>query len=283
MEPIIKTENLCFEYKNEESGEVTEVLKNVSAEIKKGEFVAVLGHNGSGKSTFAKHINAILMPKSGKVFVDGIDTSLPDRLLDIRKIAGMVFQNPDNQMVANIVEDDVAFAPENLGVPQAEIRRRVDNALKAVNMSAFVKHAPHMLSGGQKQRIAIAGVLAMEPQIIILDEPTAMLDPGGRREIMETLIKLNREREITVLLITHYMDEAALADRVLVMDNGEIKMSGTPSEIFVQVERLRSLGLDTPQTTELVYDLKKRGIDIKQDVLSVDDCADEILRLWRAR
>ena len=195
----------------------------------------------------------------------------------------MVFQNPDNQMVANIVEDDVAFAPENLGVPQAEIRRRVDNALKAVNMSAFVKHAPHMLSGGQKQRIAIAGVLAMEPQIIILDEPTAMLDPGGRREIMETLINLNREREITVLLITHYMDEAALADRVLVMDNGEIKMSGTPSEIFVQVERLRSLGLDTPQTTELVYDLKKRGIDIKQDVLSVDDCADEILRLWRAR
>lgn len=283
MEPIIKTENLCFEYKNEESGEVTEVLKNVSAEIKKGEFVAVLGHNGSGKSTVAKHINAILMPKSGKVFVDGIDTSLPDRLFDIRKIAGMVFQNPDNQMVANIVEDDVAFAPENLGVPQVEIRRRVDNALKAVNMSAFVKHAPHMLSGGQKQRIAIAGVLAMEPQIIILDEPTAMLDPGGRREIMETLIKLNREREITVLLITHYMDEAALADRVLVMDNGEIKMSGTPSEIFVQVERLRSLGLDTPQTTELVYDLKKRGIDIKQDVLSVDDCADEILRLWRAR
>ena len=283
MEPIIKTENLCFEYKNEESGEVTEVLKNVSAEIKKGEFVAVLGHNGSGKSTFAKHINAILMPKSGKVFVDSIDTSLPDRLFDIRKIAGMVFQNPDNQMVANIVEDDVAFAPENLGVPQTEIRRRVDNALKAVNMSAFVKHAPHMLSGGQKQRIAIAGVLAMEPQIIILDEPTAMLDPGGRREIMETLIKLNREREITVLLITHYMDEAALADRVLVMDNGEIKMSGTPSEIFVQVERLRSLGLDTPQTTELAYDLKKRGIDIKQDVLSVDDCADEILRLWRAR
>lgn len=283
MGPIIRTENLCFEYKNEESGEVTEVLKNVSVEIKKGEFVAVLGHNGSGKSTFAKHINAILMPKSGKVFVDGIDTSLPDRLFDIRKIAGMVFQNPDNQMVANIVEDDVAFAPENLGVPQAEIRKRVDNALKAVNMSAFAKHAPHMLSGGQKQRIAIAGVLAMEPQIIILDEPTAMLDPGGRREIMETLINLNREREITVLLITHYMDEAALADRVLVMDNGEIKMSGTPFEIFVQVERLRSLGLDTPQTTELVYDLKKRGINIKQDVLSVDDCADEILRLWRAR
>lgn len=283
MEPIIKTENLCFEYTNEESGEMTEVLKNVSAEINKGEFVAVLGHNGSGKSTFAKHINAILTPKSGKVFVDGIDTSVPDRIFDIRKIAGMVFQNPDNQMVANIVEDDVAFAPENLGVPQEEIRKRVDDALKAVNMSAFAKHAPHMLSGGQKQRIAIAGVLAMEPQIIILDEPTAMLDPGGRREIMETLIKLNRDRKITVLLITHYMDEAALADRIIVMDDGEIKMTGTPTEIFVQVDRLRALGLDTPQTTELVYDLKKDGIDIKQDVLSIDECAGEILRLWRAR
>ena len=283
MSEIIKLEGVSFSYSDSEDDKKIDIFKDLDLSIEKGSFVAVLGHNGSGKSTFAKHINAILMPKSGKVFVDGIDTSLPDRLFDIRKIAGMVFQNPDNQMVANIVEDDVAFAPENLGVPQAEIRRRVDNALKAVNMSAFVKHAPHMLSGGQKQRIAIAGVLAMEPQIIILDEPTAMLDPGGRREIMETLINLNREREITVLLITHYMDEAALADRVLVMDNGEIKMSGTPSEIFVQVERLRSLGLDTPQTTELVYDLKKRGIDIKQDVLSVDDCADEILRLWRAR
>ncbi len=283
MKPIIKAENICFEYTNEESGEVTEVLKNVSAEIKEGEFIAVLGHNGSGKSTFAKHINAILVPKSGRMYVDGIDTAAADKLFDIRKTAGMVFQNPDNQMVANIVEDDVAFAPENLGVPRAEIRRRVDDALKAVNMSAFAKHAPHMLSGGQKQRIAIAGVLAMEPRIIILDEPTAMLDPGGRREIMETLIKLNRESGITVVLITHYMDEAALADRIIVMDSGEIKMTGTPSEIFVQTERLRSLGLDTPQTTELAYDLKKDGVNINQDVLSVDECADEILRLWRAR
>ena len=271
MEPIIKTENLCFEYKNEESGEVTEVLKNVSAEIKKGEFVAVLGHNGSGKSTFAKHINAILMPKSGKVFVDGIDTSLPDRLFDIRKIAGMVFQNPDNQMVANIVEDDVAFAPENLGVPQAEIRRRVDNALKAVNMSAFVRHAPHMLSGGQKQRIAIAGVLAMEPQIIILDEPTAMLDPGGRREIMETLINLNREREITVLLITHYMDEAVRGDKVYVIDDGDLVMKGTPREIFVQVEKLKEYGLDVPQVTEVTYLLRKEGIDLPADILTVEE------------
>lgn len=283
MKPIIKAENICFEYTNEESGEVTEVLKNVSAEIKEGEFIAVLGHNGSGKSTFAKHINAILVPKSGRMYVDGIDTAAADKLFDIRKTAGMVFQNPDNQMVANIVEDDVAFAPENLGVPRAEIRRRVDDALKAVNMSAFAKHAPHMLSGGQKQRIAIAGVLAMEPRIIILDEPTAMLDPGGRREIMETLIRLNRESGITVVLITHYMDEAALADRIIVMDSGEIKMTGTPSEIFVQTERLRSLGLDTPQTTELAYDLKKDGVNINQDVLSVDECADEILRLWRAR
>ena len=279
MDAIIRFENVHYTY----PGDELESLCGIDLEIEKGSFVAVLGHNGSGKSTLAKHMNAILVPDEGRVTVCGIDTAEEERVIDVRRNVGMVFQNPDNQIVANVVEDDVAFAPENLGVPQAEIRRRVDNALKAVNMSDFVKHAPHMLSGGQKQRIAIAGVLAMEPQIIILDEPTAMLDPGGRREIMETLIKLNREREITVLLITHYMDEAALADRVLVMDNGEIKMSGTPSEIFVQVERLRSLGLDTPQTTELVYDLKKRGIDIKQDVLSVDDCADEILRLWRAR
>ena len=275
----ISFDHVSFSYK----ADAPNVLDDICLDIEAGQFVAILGANGSGKSTLAKHINALLAPTAGRVMVGGRDTHREEDVLAIREAAGMVFQNPDNQMVANIVEDDVAFAPENLGVPQAEIRRRVDNALKAVNMSAFVKHAPHMLSGGQKQRIAIAGVLAMEPQIIILDEPTAMLDPGGRREIMETLINLNREREITVLLITHYMDEAALADRVLVMDNGEIKMSGTPSEIFVQVERLRSLGLDTPQTTELVYDLKKRGIDIKQDVLSVDDCADEILRLWRAR
>ena len=280
MGTIIKAENLCFEYKNEESGEVTKVLKNVSAEVKRGEFLAILGHNGSGKSTFAKHINAVLTPNSGKMYVNGVDTSDESRLFDIRKTAGMVFQNPDNQMVANIVEDDVAFAPENLGVPREEIRRRVDSALAAVNMSAFAKHAPHMLSGGQKQRVAIAGVLAMEPEIIVLDEPTAMLDPGGRQEIIDTVRHLNREREITVVLITHYMDEAAQADRIIVMNDGEIAMEGTPSEIFPQVERLRSMGLDTPQATELAYELNRDGFDINTEVLSVDKCAEEILRLW---
>ncbi|MGN0179269.1 MAG: energy-coupling factor transporter ATPase [Monoglobaceae bacterium] len=280
MDTIIKAENLCFEYKNEESGEVTKVLKNVSAEVKRGEFLAILGHNGSGKSTFAKHINAVLTPNSGKMYVNGLDTSDESRLFEIRKTAGMVFQNPDNQMVANIVEDDVAFAPENLGVPREEIRRRVDSALAAVNMSAFSKHAPHMLSGGQKQRVAIAGVLAMEPEIIVLDEPTAMLDPGGRQEIIDTVRHLNREREITVVLITHYMDEAAQADRIIVMNDGEIAMEGTPSEIFPQVERLRSLGLDTPQATELAYELNRDGFDINTEVLSVDKCAEEILRLW---
>lgn len=280
MDTIIKAENLCFEYKNEESGEVTKVLKNVSAEVKRGEFLAILGHNGSGKSTFAKHINAVLTPNSGKMYVNGVDTSDESRLFEIRKTAGMVFQNPDNQMVANIVEDDVAFAPENLGVPREEIRRRVDSALAAVNMSAFSKHAPHMLSGGQKQRVAIAGVLAMEPEIIVLDEPTAMLDPGGRQEIIDTVRHLNREREITVVLITHYMDEAAQADRIIVMNDGEIAMEGTPSEIFPQVDRLRSLGLDTPQATELAYELNRGGFDINTEVLSVDKCAEEILRLW---
>lgn len=280
MDTIIKAENLCFEYKNEESGEVTKVLKNVSAEVKRGEFLAILGHNGSGKSTFAKHINAVLTPNSGKMYVNGLDTSDESRLFEIRKTAGMVFQNPDNQMVANIVEDDVAFAPENLGVPREEIRRRVDSALAAVNMSAFSKHAPHMLSGGQKQRVAIAGVLAMEPEIIVLDEPTAMLDPGGRQEIIDTVRHLNREREITVVLITHYMDEAAQADRIIVMNDGEIAMEGTPLEIFPQVEKLRSLGLDTPQATELAHELGRDGFDIDTEVLSVDKCAEEILRLW---
>lgn len=283
MDTIIKAENLCFEYKNEESGEVTKVLKNVSAEVKRGEFLAILGHNGSGKSTFAKHINAVLTPNSGKMYVNGLDTSDEGKLFDIRKTAGMVFQNPDNQMVANIVEDDVAFAPENLGVPREEIRRRVDSALAAVNMSAFAKHAPHMLSGGQKQRVAIAGVLAMEPEVIILDEPTAMLDPGGRQEIIDTVRHLNRERGITVVLITHYMDEAAQADRIIVMNDGEIAMEGTPSEIFPQVEKLRSLGLDTPQATELAYELNRDGFNINTEVLSVDKCAEEILRLWSVR
>lgn len=281
MDKIITAENLIFEYKDEETDAVTEVLKGISLDIKRGEFVAVLGHNGSGKSTFAKHLNAILTPTSGRVCVCGTDTSDEDKLFDIRRRVGMVFQNPDNQMVANIVEDDVAFAPENLGLPREEIRRRVDNALGAVNMSAFARHAPHMLSGGQKQRIAIAGVLAMEPEIIVLDEPTAMLDPAGRREVITTIKRLNRELGMTAVLITHYMDEAVRADRVIVMDSGRIVMDGKPAQIFPQVERLHSLGLDTPQATELAAELKKAGFDIDGVVLTVEDCVREIEKLWR--
>lgn len=281
MDKIITAENLIFEYKDEETDAVTEVLKGISLDIERGEFVAVLGHNGSGKSTFAKHLNAILTPTSGRVCVCGTDTSDEDKLFDIRRRVGMVFQNPDNQMVANIVEDDVAFAPENLGLPREEIRRRVDNALAAVNMSAFVRHAPHMLSGGQKQRIAIAGVLAMEPEIIVLDEPTAMLDPAGRREVITTIKRLNRELGMTAVLITHYMDEAVRADRVIVMDSGRIVMDGKPAQIFPQVERLHSLGLDTPQATELAAELKKAGFDIDGVVLTVEDCVREIEKLWR--
>lgn len=281
MDKIITAENLIFEYKDEETDAVTEVLKGISLDIERGEFVAVLGHNGSGKSTFAKHLNAILTPTSGRVCVCGTDTSDEDKLFDIRRRVGMVFQNPDNQMVANIVEDDVAFAPENLGLPREEIRRRVDNALAAVNMSAFAGHAPHMLSGGQKQRIAIAGVLAMEPEIIVLDEPTAMLDPAGRREVITTIKRLNRELGMTAVLITHYMDEAVRADRVIVMDSGRIVMDGKPAQIFPQVERLHSLGLDTPQATELAAELKKAGFDIDGVVLTVEDCVREIEKLWR--
>lgn len=283
METIIKAENLTFEYTDEEAGTSTKVLKGVSLEIKKGEFVAVLGHNGSGKSTFAKHLNSILLPTSGKVCVCGMDTADEDKLIEIRRRVGMVFQNPDNQMVANIVEDDVAFAPENLGMPSAEIRRRVDNALAAVNMTAFAKHAPHMLSGGQKQRVAIAGVLAMEPEIIVLDEPTAMLDPSGRNEVISTVKRLNRELGMTAVLITHYMDEAVRADRVIVMDDGRIQMDGTPKEVFPQVEKLHSLGLDTPQSTELAYLLRKEGFDIDGVVLTAEDCVEEIIKLWKSK
>ena len=281
MDNIIRTENLCFNYTDDETGETTCVLKDISLEIKRGEFIAVLGHNGSGKSTFAKHLNAILTPTSGKVWVGDIDTSDEKRLYDIRKMVGMVFQNPDNQMVANIVEDDVAFAPENLGVPREEIRKRVDTALATVNMSEFAMHAPHMLSGGQKQRVAIAGVLAMEPEIIVLDEPTAMLDPNGRREIIETVKRLNKEKNMTVVMITHYMEEAVEADRVIVIDNGKIEMDAPPIEVFPKVEKMKSLGLDTPQVTELAFLLKKNGFDIDSNVLSVGECADKIEQLWK--
>ncbi len=278
---IISIEKIFFDYKNEDTGEVHHVLKGVSADINAGEFLAVLGHNGSGKSTLAKHLNAILVPDSGRVTVDGIDTSDESNLFEIRRRVGMVFQNPDNQMVANIVEDDVAFAPENLGVPREEIRKRVDEALAAVNMSQFASHAPHMLSGGQKQRVAIAGVLAMQPEILVLDEPTAMLDPVGRREIIETIKRLNKEKGMTVVLITHYMDEAAEADRVIVMNKGKIEMEGKPIEIFPQVEKMKELGLDTPQATELAYLLKKQGLDIDNNVLTVDECADRIIELTK--
>ena len=278
MKDIITVDNLIFEYTDEDTGEKNRVLDNVSLNVKDGEFLAVLGHNGSGKSTLAKHFNAILLPSDGKVFVDGIDTSDESRLFDIRRRVGMVFQNPDNQMVATIVEEDVAFAPENLGVPREEIRERVDNALETVGMTAFKRHAPHMLSGGQKQRVAIAGVLAMQPEILVMDEPTAMLDPNGRAEIIQTIKKLNREMGMTVILITHYMDEAVQADRVIVVDSGHISMEGPPREIFPQVDRLVDLGLDTPQSTYLIYMLNKLGLDFNPRVLNDKECAEELIK-----
>lgn len=278
MKDIITVDNLIFEYTDEDTGEKNRVLDNVSLNVKEGEFLAVLGHNGSGKSTLAKHFNAILLPTDGKVFVDGIDTSDESRLFDIRRRVGMVFQNPDNQMVATIVEEDVAFAPENLGVPREEIRERVDNALETVGMTAFKRHAPHMLSGGQKQRVAIAGVLAMQPEILVMDEPTAMLDPNGRAEVIQTIKKLNREMGMTVILITHYMDEAVQADRVIVVDSGHISMEGAPRDIFPQVDRLVDLGLDTPQSTYLIYMLNKLGLDFNPRVLNDKECAEEIIK-----
>ena len=279
MEDIITVDNLIFEYTDEDTGEKNRVLDNVSLNVKEGEFLTVLGHNGSGKSTLAKHFNAILLPTDGKVFVDGIDTSDESRLFDIRRRVGMVFQNPDNQMVAALVEDEVAFAPENLGVEPKEIRRRVDECLEIVNMTKYAQSSPSKLSGGQKQRVAIASVLAMNPEILILDEPTAMLDPKGRSEVIKTIKMLNEEKDITVVLITHYMDEAAQADRTVVIDDGEIVLDGTPKEVFKNVEKLKSLGLDVPQVTELAYELRKMGIEISDDVLTVDECFDEIIRI----
>ena len=274
---IIRAEALRFSYTSAE-GVAPVVLDGVDLSIQEGTFVAVLGHNGSGKSTLAKHMNAILLPSGGKVYVDGIDTVDEDRLLDIRRTVGMVFQNPDNQIVANVVEEDVAFGPENLGVPTAEIRERVDSALKAVGMEEFVLHAPHHLSGGQKQRVAIAGVIAMEPACIVLDESTAMLDPSGRREVLDTVRKLNREKGITIVLITHHMDEAAMADRVVVMDNGRIVMDGAPRQVLTRMEELRSIGLDVPHTVELLQGLRQDGFDVPLDALSVEECAGAICR-----
>ena len=280
---MIETKNLSFIYREEdmESGEIKEekVLKDINIEIKKGSFTAVLGHNGSGKSTLAKHFNAILLPSGGKVYVKDMDTADENNIFNIRQSAGMVFQNPDNQMVAALVEDEVAFAPENLGVEPKEIRRRVDECLEIVNMTKYAQSSPSKLSGGQKQRVAIASVLAMNPEILILDEPTAMLDPKGRSEVIKTIKMLNEEKDITVVLITHYMDEAAQADRTVVIDDGEIMLDGTPKEVFKNVEKLKSLGLDVPQVTELAYELRKMGIEISDDVLTVDECFDEIIRI----
>ena len=279
---IIKTENLRFTYA--EAGEVNPlVLDGVSLNIEAGTFVAVLGHNGSGKSTLAKHLNAILLPSGGKVYVDGIDTSDEERLLDIRRTVGMVFQNPDNQIVANVVEEDVAFAPENLGVPPEEIRRRVDDALKTVGMYEYREHAPHLLSGGQKQRVAIAGVLAMAPRCIVLDEPTAMLDPTGRAEVMRTIKTLNRTSGVTVVLITHHMDEAAQADRLVVMAKGRVVADGTPRKVFQRVEELKAVGLTVPETTELLWQLRQAGVDVPLDALSDEECAQALFDLLQTR
>ena len=276
MAEIIRAENLRYAYPVEEGEEPVYVLDGVDLTIEKGSFVVVLGHNGSGKSTLAKTFNGVLLPAGGKVYVEGLDTADANLLLAIRQRVGMVFQNPDNQIVANVVEEDVAFAPENLGGPSEEIRRRVDDALAAVGMSEFVRHAPHLLSGGQKQRIAIAGVLAMEPDCVVLDEATAMLDPVGRREVLETVHRLNREKGITVVLITHHMNEAEQADRVVVMDDGHLVMDGTPAEVFTQVEKLRSMGLTVPDTVDLLDRLRRDGVDVPLTALTVEDCADVI-------
>ena len=279
MSTMLQTEHLSFTYPAEEGVSTsTTALEDVSLSIEKGSFVVVLGHNGSGKSTLAKHMNAVLLPSGGAVYVEGMDTKDEALLLEIRRRVGMVFQNPDNQIVANVVEEDVAFAPENLGVPSEEIRRRVDDALAAVGMSEFTRHAPHLLSGGQKQRVAIAGVIAMAPECIVLDEATAMLDPAGRREVLSAIRALNRERNITVVLITHHMDEAMDADRLIVMNDGKLVMDGTPAEVFTQVEALRAMGLAAPDTVELLYGLHQSGMDVPLDALTVDACADAICK-----
>ena len=283
MENIITSKELHFHYNNDydDKQPVKEVLKGLNIDIKKGEFVAVLGHNGSGKSTFAKHLNGILLPCSGKVYVAGIDTADDERLFELRQHAGMVFQNPDNQIVSSIVEEDVALALENLGVPYEEMRQRVDDALKAVQMYEYRKHSPSQLSGGQKQRVAIAGIIAMRPDCIILDEPTAMLDPQGRKEVLKTIRRLNKENGITIVLITHYMDEAAKSDRVIVMDSGKVVFDDVPKEVFSHVEQLKAIGLDVPQTTELAYLLRQNGIDIDSHIISEEECIDALEKLLK--
>ena len=278
---MVNCTDVSFKYIRNEEGTVEEkyALKNVNLNVKKGEFLVVLGHNGSGKSTIAKHMNALLTPSSGTVIVDGLNTNDETNLWEIRSRAGMVFQNPDNQLVATIVEEDVAFGPENLGIESTEIRKRVDDSLEKVGMSEYKRHAPHLLSGGQKQRIAIAGILAIQPKCIIFDEPTAMLDPSGRKDVLKTMKDINKNYGITIDLITHYMDEAAQADRIVVMDGGQVKMEGTPKEIFPQVEMMKNIGLDVPQVTELTYELRKEGINLPKEILNVDEMVNAICQL----
>ena len=275
---MIKTQDLAFTYPGTEDQVNTRALRGVDVTIERGSFVVILGHNGSGKSTLAKTFNAVLLPSGGKVYVEGMDTMDESLLLEIRRRVGMVFQNLDNQIVANVVEEDVAFAPENLGVPSAEIRKRVDDALEAVGMTQFVKHAPHLLSGGQKQRIAIAGVLAMKPECIVLDEATAMLDPIGRREVLAAVEKLNREQGITVVLITHHMNEAEHADRVIVMNDGLVVMDGKPREVFTRKKELEDIGLAVPDTVSLLFSLREAGMDVPVDAITVEECADAIAK-----
>lgn len=277
MSEIIKVENLVYRYSDELL--TTNAVDNLSMSISKGEFVVIIGHNGSGKSTLAKHFNGIFYPTEGDVYVNGMNTRDDDLIWDIRQQAGMVFQNPDNQIVATIVEEDVAFGPENIGVEKSLIRKRVDEALELVKMTEFAKRQPHNLSGGQKQRVAIAGIIAMRPDVIIFDEPTAMLDPSGRKEVIETILRLNKDEGKTVVHITHFMDEATEADRVIVMDKGKIKLQGKPREIFAKVEELKQLGLDVPQMTELSFELNQEGIKIKEDILTVEEMVEELCQL----